>query len=120
MKKVYKFMSRFDHTIIFEGSRIEITYDAMGHPIAKKIIPALKFVFQNKYAETTDERIVQLIQEHPEWAVDVFWHPTNVPPELGKEGVEKATVVADAAMESSKRKAKAVEAAREGGVERDQ
>lgn len=119
-KKKYRFMSRFDHTIIFQGTREEIVRDAFGSPISKKMVPPIKIVFQNKYAETDDERIVQLVKEHPEWGVDVFWHPLDVPQEAGKEAVEKATTIANAAMESSKRKAKAVDAAREGGVEREQ
>lgn len=119
LKNVYRFVSQFDHTIIFQGSRYDVVYDAMQKPIAKKSVPAVKLVFTNKFAETDDPTIVELMQNHKEWGSMVFWAPESVPSDLGIDGKKKSDTIMSAAMETADKKRKGVMSAREGSVERE-
>jgi hypothetical protein len=119
-KTTYTFLySGGNMTLVLAGSRHETTRNALGDPMARKLIHAKKIVFQNGFGHTTDPDVVELLKDHHHWGREITWHPTSAPKEEQDEVKPLAEKIEASLKQRDKEKQKGFDAAREGSIPRE-
>lgn len=117
-KYIFVMKSGGNETLTLAGSRLEVVYNKLGDPISRKTVHPIQIIFNNGIGETTNENAVELIQQHPQWGSQYFWHPAaKEGKSVGDEEAKKEAL--GAVKRKLKKREEAVLKARSGEVSRD-
>lgn len=119
-KPVTRFVAYGNMTLVLAPARREPVYNAVGTVLDMRLVPSRVLIFNDGVAETTDPDIVSIVQEHPQWGSEFFWHPSSLPKDADKDDIELSKTICNTSLSRIARIKEGVMHAREGGVAREE